>query len=536
MKNLFLSVQLLLCPFVIFTQVHFNKSGESTDASNSYYYRESAGDGFYKSFYTTDKTPFFEGKIKNANSSSEKDNKYVGQCTWYHKRGIKKAVINYDENGLENGFAKYYYEDGKIWKEVEYVEGKIRYNTFYEYDQSGVKYLIFEDYFDSNVNDWDLFSSSMSISRISDGRLHIKSLHELGTSRFIPTMSHNSEFVLEGTIDLKENKKGGLAGLIYGFKDWDNYHYFFITASSYYIGFVFEGIHTSKADGLPTTAIKTKEINNLKILSNGEKVVYSINGQVINSAKYIQNFGNKIGFAVKDKGEISSDRIILKSVVGADYATASSETDVKSTGSGVLFNKEGYILTNHHVIENSKNIFVDVTTGGAVKTLKAELIVSDKENDLAIIKINDENFIKPTEIEFSFKENGNVEVGETVFTIGYPFALTGMGKDAKFTDGKVSSKRGYDGAINSFQTTIPVQPGNSGGPVYNEKGEFVGLISAKIANADNVSYAVKLNYIRALLDLTPNTVDSPSSKNISGYTLEEKIKLLSKYSVLIKIK
>jgi S1-C subfamily serine protease len=111
-----------------------------------------------------------------------------------------------------------------------------------------------------------------------------------------------------------------------------------------------------------------------------------------------------------------------------------------------------------------------------------------------------------------------------------------MGKDAKFTDGKVSSKRGYDGAINSFQTTIPVQPGNSGGPVYNEKGEFVGLISAKIANADNVSYAVKLNYIRALLDLTPSTVETPTGKNISGNTLEEKIKLLSKYSVLIKIK
>ena len=70
-----------------------------------------------------------------------------------------------------------------------------------------------------------------------------------------------------------------------------------------------------------------------------------------------------------------------------------------------------------------------------------------------------------------------------------------MGKEAKFTDGKISAKTGYEGAVNSFQSTIPVQPGNSGGPVFNDLGQLVGVINARINNADNVSYAIKLNYI-----------------------------------------
>ncbi|MBK6522650.1 MAG: trypsin-like peptidase domain-containing protein [Sphingobacteriaceae bacterium] len=82
-----------------------------------------------------------------------------------------------------------------------------------------------------------------------------------------------------------------------------------------------------------------------------------------------------------------------------------------------------------------------------------------------------------------------------------------MGKEAKFTDGKVSSKTGFNGAINSFQSTIPVQPGNSGGPVFNDKGQMVGVINATYREADNVSYAIKLNYINNLIDLLADTVE-----------------------------
>jgi S1-C subfamily serine protease len=155
---------------------------------------------------------------------------------------------------------------------------------------------------------------------------------------------------------------------------------------------------------------------------------------------------------------------------------------------------------------------------------------------LAILKISDETFTSLNSINYSFKENGSVDVGSSVFTIGFPFALNGMGKEAKFTDGKVSAKTGYNGALNTFQTSIPVQPGNSGGGVFNDKGELVGVINAKIADADNVSYAVKLNYIKNLIEVLPETIELPSKNEIQALTLEEKIKQLLNYVVLIKIK
>jgi V8-like Glu-specific endopeptidase len=120
--------------------------------------------------------------------------------------------------------------------------------------------------------------------------------------------------------------------------------------------------------------------------------------------------------------------------------------------------------------------------------------------------------------------------------MGYPHALHGMGKDAKFTDGKVSSKTGFDGAVNAFQSTIPVQPGNSGGPVFNESGQLVGVINASYKDADNVSYAIKLNYIKNLIEILPDKINLPSDASIASLSLEEKIKVLMNYVVLIKVK
>jgi S1-C subfamily serine protease len=127
-------------------------------------------------------------------------------------------------------------------------------------------------------------------------------------------------------------------------------------------------------------------------------------------------------------------------------------------------------------------------------------------------------------------------VGTSAFTIGFPLALSGMGKEAKYTDGKVSSKTGYNGSLSTFQTSIPVQPGNSGGPVFNNNGELMGLINASVSQTDNVSYAVKLNYIKNLIEAVGETSALPSDKSLQGLTLEEKIKILSTYVTLIKIK
>src|SRR6185312_8980463 len=103
------------------------------------------------------------------------------------------------------------------------------------------------------------------------------------------------------------------------------------------------------------------------------------------------------------------------------------------------FSTAGYILTNHHVVDNSSSFVVELATSSGKVSYPAEVVIKDKDNDLAILKIKDPKFTGLPPIQYSFKESGQLDVGTGVFTIGFPYALSGMGKDAKFTDGKVSS-------------------------------------------------------------------------------------------------
>ena len=167
--------------------------------------------------------------------------------------------------------------------------------------------------------------------------------------------------------------------------------------------------------------------------------------------------------------------------------------------------------------------------------MKAKVISSDKQNDLAIIKIEDYKFKPYLKLPYSIKTT-ITDVGSNVFTLGYPMALTVMGAEVKFTDGKISSKTGFQGNIVTYQISVPVQPSNSGGPLFDYDGNIIGVVNAKIMAADNVSYAIKLTYLKNLIDVIPDKLIIPNDITISQKTLTEKIKILSNYVVLIKIR
>lgn len=117
----------------------------------------------------------------------------------------------------------------------------------------------------------------------------------------------------------------------------------------------------------------------------------------------------------------------------------------------------GYIATNYHVIDGATDIEVDIVKDNQKQSFKAKVISSDKQNDLAIIKIEDAKFKPFHTLSYSFKSIIS-DVGSNVFALGYPMALTVMGEEVKFTDGKISSKTGFQGDITTYQISVPVQP------------------------------------------------------------------------------
>ena len=211
----------------------------------------------------------------------------------------------------------------------------------------------------------------------------------------------------------------------------------------------------------------------------------------------------------------------------------------QGNGSGFFISKSGYIVTNNHVIDGASEIEVEFKYKNEEEGFNAKIVKVDKTNDLAIIKIDDSEFSNLSDIPYNFKTR-SVDIGTEIFALGYPMALSLMGKDIKFTDGKISSKTGLGGDITTYQIQVPIQPGNSGGPLFDFKGNLIGITSSginrKLDLTENVNYAIKTSYLLHLIDVLPETITLPSSTQLASKPLTEQIKILSDYVVLIKVK
>ncbi|MBL7934507.1 MAG: trypsin-like peptidase domain-containing protein [Bacteroidia bacterium] len=540
MHRFFIILILTILTFSVQAQdiIYFDKKGKATTQEEAYYYRKKETGNTYKSVYINGGSTYFEGEIPSASNTDENLNKYIGKCKWYYKNGNLKSSRNFNESGVEDGQTTLYYESGKVWKEIDYIKGEIKENRYVEYSEDGRVSRIFEENFNNNNNEWDLYSSDKSISKIKNGVFELESYTKSGTARYISLPINSEDFTIESTLNLEKLVNEQKVGIIFGFKDWDNYNYFLLSNGGMYIGYVYEGISADKVEGMFASSFQKGKKNSIKLITTDDKMIFTINGEVQYTCARFSLVGSNIGFVISGKGSVTIDDLICKEInyKNSSVSVSKSDYEVKATGSGILISEDGYIITNEHVINGANKIQVELTSQGLSKLYSAVLVQKDADNDLAILKINDESFKPVEKLKYSFKENGIVEVGASAFTIGFPLALSGMGKEAKYTDGKISSKTGYNGSLNSFQTSIPVQPGNSGGPVFNEKGELIGLINASVRETDNVSYAIKLNYIKNLIETVGETAKLPDDKSIQALTLEEKIKLLTNYVTLIKIK
>ena len=182
---------------------------------------------------------------------------------------------------------------------------------------------------------------------------------------------------------------------------------------------------------------------------------------------------------------------------------------VVSGGTGFLFSSRDYIITNYHVVKGTSSIEVKFPDG---EVIKAKVLAKDSQNDIAVLKLSQS---PSTQIpDLNFGDSSKVRPGDKVFTIGYP-ASSILGKNQKITDGIVSSITGIEDDPTMFQITVPIQPGNSGGPLFNESGEVIGITTASLSlNAirslgavpQNVNYAIKSSFVNNLLTTIPKTL------------------------------
>ena len=168
----------------------------------------------------------------------------------------------------------------------------------------------------------------------------------------------------------------------------------------------------------------------------------------------------------------------------------------RGSGTGFWISGDGWLLTNHHVTGSASKVDIRTADG---KIVSAKVTATDPKLDIALIQAE---LHPPVWLPVSSGEPG---IGEYVFTVGFPNTLV-QGVSAKFTDGRISSLTGIRDDKAFYQTSVPVQPGNSGGAlVHSKSGWVVGMMTLKLTSvagggsADNVSYALKSALIQEFL-------------------------------------
>lgn len=194
-------------------------------------------------------------------------------------------------------------------------------------------------------------------------------------------------------------------------------------------------------------------------------------------------------------------------------------------GSGFALNNKGFILTSWHMVNGADSIFIENKSTGRSST---KIIFSDPKMDIAILEIQDKSISKNWQLPFTFS-NKPSDIGEKVFTLGYPR------KDVVYGEGALSSLTGYRDDTTMYQVSIPVNPGNSGGPLLDEQGNVIGLIRGKVTNAEATSFAIKSKEILKTISsvetesLKKDLSISNKKNSLKGLKRSEQIKRLNPY-------
>ncbi len=244
---------------------------------------------------------------------------------------------------------------------------------------------------------------------------------------------------------------------------------------------------------------------------------------VVQLKRDLDNFGKKVIQIQKE------NRVLTQKI---DDAKEENPAPIryKSGGTGFLIDTKGFIVTNAHVVMDARHIAVQNTTG---VDLSAEVVYSDLQRDLAILKITDKSFKSPSSIPYAIRRSGG-ELAEAIFTLGYPR------NDIVYGDGYISSRTGYNGDTLACQIAIPANRGNSGSPILNRNGEVIGIISNKENTVEGAVFAIHSKFIfEALSDLQKDSsyrnLKISTTSSLKGNERMQQVKKIADFVFMVKV-
>lgn len=242
------------------------------------------------------------------------------------------------------------------------------------------------------------------------------------------------------------------------------------------------------------------------------------------SPVYLQNLGRKI--TALEKSQNAQNKAINDLITAPNSKVPESEQI--SGGTSFLIDGDGYLVTNYHVVNGASTLIVVNNNHDYI----AKSVYTDPQNDIAILKIEDEDWKEMGQVPYGIRKNA-AELGEELFTLGFPR------NSVVYNKGYLSASTGYDDDSLSIQLSISANPGNSGGPVLDKNGNIIGILSTRDRQANDVVFATKaINISKAIEELKKDTahrkLQLPSRSAIKNLDRVAQIKKLQDCVFMVK--
>jgi serine protease Do len=203
-------------------------------------------------------------------------------------------------------------------------------------------------------------------------------------------------------------------------------------------------------------------------------------------------------------------------------------TPEKYRGTGFAITSDGLVATDYHVIMGNDSVYVQNAAG---KSFKAKVLYIEPESDIAILKITDTTFKSLAPIPYTIKRSES-DLAENVYTYGYPQI------SPRYGSGDLTAANGINTDSVDYEISIPVNTGNSGGPLLDSRGNIIGMVRGKETELEGVSFAVKSAYLLNAIDSVSkqDTKVMLNTKNaMSNLSTVQQVKKLKNYVFMVKV-
>ncbi|HEY9047165.1 MAG TPA: serine protease [Ohtaekwangia sp.] len=226
-----------------------------------------------------------------------------------------------------------------------------------------------------------------------------------------------------------------------------------------------------------------------------------------------------------------SQKIMMEDIAETKDRTKPVPIPGKYAGTGFLISTNGYVATSYHVVKESDSVFIENEKFGRQKVA---VVLSDPANDIAVLRIEHDSVTSVSRtLPYSIIK-GEANLGERVFTLGFPR------EDIVFGEGSISASTGFSQNPNAYQISVPVNPGNSGGPLFNESGDIVGIISGSQTETAGTAFAIKSSVVAdvittASLDTLDKPLVLPKYNTIKNTTRVQQVKRWKDYVFMVQV-